>query len=44
MEKGLPDENEAEESIMWQTMIEWMDEKLKPVAEMLTRNHHKIVR
>ena len=28
------------EKVMWQAMIEWLDMKLKPVAEMLTRKHH----
>ena len=32
------------EVAQWQTMIEWLEKKLKPVSAMLTRNHHKIVR
>ena len=25
-------------------MIEWLQDKMKPVTEMLTRSHHKVVR
>ena len=32
------------ETLQWQIMIEWLDDKLKEISKMLTRNHQGLVR
>ena len=39
LEKVHRTELKKRETLQWQVMIEWLDEKLKEISKMLTRNH-----
>ena len=39
LEKVHRTELKKRETLQWQVMIDWLDDKLKEISKMLTRNH-----